>query len=170
MPVNHLEQFVGEWYEYRGYFLRRNVRVGRLSHGGFECELDVVAWHPETKHVVHVEPTMDANNWAKRIQRYTKKLRAGRKYIPDLFPNVSVRPRDIEQIILLGLGYGSNGHHKEIDGAEVKTSGQLIKEVLRDIRGINHHSQAIPEQFIILRTLQLVSDHRMKLIEVLSSS
>jgi len=111
---------------------------------------------------------MDANNWAKRIERYTKKLRAGRKYIPDMFPGISIRPRDIEQIIL--FGYGSSANHKEIDGAEIKTNSQLIEEVLKDIRDINHHSQAIPEQFTILRTLQLVSDHRKRLIEVLSSS
>ena len=26
--VNFLEQMVAEWYEFRGYFVRRNVRVG----------------------------------------------------------------------------------------------------------------------------------------------
>lgn len=168
MPANHLEQFVAEWYEYRGYFLRRNVRVGKLAHGGFECELDVVAWHPETKHVVHIEPTMDADTWDKRIKRYTKKLRAGRKHIPGLFPNISIQPRNIEQIIL--LGYGSNVNHQTIDGAEVRMSSQLLEGVLTHLRDIDLNSRAVPEQFIILRTLQLVSGHRKKLIDALSAS
>ncbi|MEZ6190301.1 MAG: hypothetical protein R3C45_03320 [Phycisphaerales bacterium] len=166
MPANHLEQLVAEWYEYRGYFVRRNVRVGRLVHGGFECELDVVAWHPEAKHVVHIEPTMDSNPWDKRIQRYTKKLRAGRKHIPSMFSHVNILPKDIKQIIL--LGYGSNTNHEVIDGAEVKTTLELLSEILADLRDIDMFRRAVPEQFTILRTLQLIAGHRKKLVDVLT--
>lgn len=60
--VNFLEQLVAEWYEFRGYFVRRNVRVGPLVKGGHESELDVVAFHPEKKRLVHVEPSMDAHS------------------------------------------------------------------------------------------------------------
>ena len=31
MANNFLEQLVTEWYEYRGYFVRRNVPVGKRS-------------------------------------------------------------------------------------------------------------------------------------------
>lgn len=167
MPTNHLEQFVAEWYEYRGYFIRRNVRVGPLAHGGFECELDIVAWHPQTKQVVHVEPTMDADPWAKKIARYTKKLRAGRKHIPGLFPNLAVRPSEIKQIIL--LGYGSNTNHKTIDGAQVRTTLEFLQEVLAELRELDLNRRAVPEQYIVLRTLQLVAGHRKKLIDVLTA-
>jgi hypothetical protein len=37
MATNYLEQLVAEWYEYKGYFVRRNILVGRLPKGGFEC-------------------------------------------------------------------------------------------------------------------------------------
>jgi hypothetical protein len=56
---NFLEQLVAEWYEFNGYFVRRNVLVGRRSRGGYECELDVVAFNPEEKHLVHIEPSVD---------------------------------------------------------------------------------------------------------------
>ena len=59
MAGNFLEQLVAEWYEYKGYFVRRNVLVGRRSRGGYECELDVVAFNPEEKHLVHIEPSVD---------------------------------------------------------------------------------------------------------------
>lgn len=36
MPANHLEQLVAEWYEYQGYFIWRNVRVGKKPQGGYE--------------------------------------------------------------------------------------------------------------------------------------
>ena len=41
MAGNHLESLVAEWYEFRGYFVRRNIRVGKRSKGGYECELCV---------------------------------------------------------------------------------------------------------------------------------
>lgn len=45
MANNHLEQLVAEWYEHSGYFVRRNVLVGLRRNGGYECELDVVAFN-----------------------------------------------------------------------------------------------------------------------------
>lgn len=84
MAGNFLEQLVAEWYEYQGYFVRRNVRVGKWTKGGYEGELDVVAFHPETKRLVHVESSMDADSWGKRKQRFTKKFEAGKKYIRPL--------------------------------------------------------------------------------------
>lgn len=46
MEHNHLEQLIAEWYEFRGYFVRRNVHVGKRLEGGYECELGIVAFHP----------------------------------------------------------------------------------------------------------------------------
>ena len=85
MATNYLEQLIAEWYEYKGYYVRRNLLVGKRVKGGFECELDVVAFNPKAKHLVHIEPSMDANSWAERERRYQKKFTAGRKYIPELF-------------------------------------------------------------------------------------
>ena len=49
--INFLEQLVAEWYEFQGYFVRRNVRVGERPGGGHDSELDVVAFHPTKKHL-----------------------------------------------------------------------------------------------------------------------
>ena len=73
MAGNHLETLVAEWYEFRGYFVLRNVRVGKLPTGGYACELDIVAFHPENSHLVQVEPSLDADPWAKREERFRKK-------------------------------------------------------------------------------------------------
>lgn len=51
--MNHLEQITAEWYAFRGYFVRRNVQVGRRFNGGYECELDIVAYCPNRQHLVH---------------------------------------------------------------------------------------------------------------------
>ena len=86
MAGNHLEALVAEWYEFRGYFVRRNVQVGKLLKGGYHCELDIVAFHPEQRSLAHIEPSLDSDSWAKREVRYKKKFEAGRRHIPALFP------------------------------------------------------------------------------------
>src|SRR5882672_2600591 len=58
--VSHLEDLLCEYYEWQGYIVRRNIKVGRLGHGGWEGELDIVAYHPKSNHLVHLEPSLDA--------------------------------------------------------------------------------------------------------------
>jgi len=89
--ANFLEQFVAEWYEFSGYFVRRNVHVGRRAKGGWECELDVVAFDPKGKRLIHVEPSMDSDKWEKREKRFQKKFDAGQKYIPELFESFNTQ-------------------------------------------------------------------------------
>lgn len=103
MRVNFLEELVAEWYEYEGYFVRRNVLVGKGPKGGHEGELDVVAFHPKTKHLVHIEPSYDSHSWESREDSYTKKFAAGRKYIPGMFSEIlpDAAPDQIEQIALI---------------------------------------------------------------------
>jgi hypothetical protein len=43
VQTNFLEEIVAEWYEYKGYIVKRNERVGRRKPGGHEGELDIVA-------------------------------------------------------------------------------------------------------------------------------
>jgi FKBP-type peptidyl-prolyl cis-trans isomerase len=113
---NHLESLVAEWYEFCGYFVRRNVQVGRRSKGGYECELDIVAFHPERRSLVHVEPSLDSDSWAKREARYKKKFEAGRRHIPGLFPGIPI-PKHIDQIAL--FVYGGGDGRKEVAGGRV---------------------------------------------------
>ncbi len=158
MSHNHLEQLVAEWYEFNGYFIRRNVLVGPLEKGGFECELDVVAFNPEKKHLVHIEPSMDANSWVGRDERYCKKFKAGKKYIPDLFKGLEIL-KQIEQIALLGFA-GKNENYKTCGGGKVVLVRELLEEILKSVRSKSEKKyQAIPEQFPLLRTLQLVVDY-----------
>jgi hypothetical protein len=100
MSINFLEQLIAEWYELQGYFIRKNVLVGRLARGGHECELDIVAFHPGKKHLVHIEALMDASSWAEREKRFKKKFDAGRKHIPILFNGLDI-PTNIDQIAVL---------------------------------------------------------------------
>jgi hypothetical protein len=159
MP-NFLEQLVAEWYEFRGYFVRRNIKVGRRAKGGFDSELDVVAFHPEHRHLVHVEPSMDAYAWNKREKRFAAKFAAGKKFIPSLFVGLTL-PQP-EQIALLVFA-GGDHHHTSIGGGKVMLIQDLMNEIRSDAQwGLEARSiknQAVPEQFVILRSLQFAAQY-----------
>lgn len=156
MP-NYLEALTREWYEYQGYFVRQNVFVGKRPQGGYECELDVVAFHPVTQHLVHVEPSMDADSWATREERYKKKFDAGRKYIPDLFQGLKL-PDEIEQIAL--FVFASTKNRQSVGGGRIMIVSDLFAEAMAEISKQEMTKAQVPEQLPIMRTLQFVFNYR----------
>lgn len=156
MASNYLEQLAAEWYEYQGYFLRRNVLVGPRANGGYECELDIVGFHPTRKHLIHIEPTQDAHSWAKREERFKKKFSAGRKYIPSIFEGLDI-PKEIEQVCL--LGFGSNVNHPILGGGRVVTVAEFLEEIMNGIKDTHINRSAMSENHALLRTLQFVTNN-----------
>jgi hypothetical protein len=154
--LNYLEQLAAEWYEYQGYFVRRNVQVGKRSAGGYECELDVVAFHPEKKHLVHIEPSMDASSWAIREARYQKKFEAGRRHIPHIFAGLHV-PAHVEQIAL--FEFASKANHQTLAGGRVMLVSELLTDIARTIRTRKVSSAAVAQQYPILRTIQFMCQY-----------
>lgn len=155
--MNHLEQLVAEWYEYQGYFVRKNVNVGLRARGGYECELDVVAFSPATKHLVHVEASLDAESWERREHRFAKKFDAGRRYIPELFKGLGI-PAEIEQVAL--LAFASTRNRDTLAGARILLTSELFAQIVEGIQGLKMESSAIPQQFALLRTIQFACQHR----------
>jgi hypothetical protein len=164
MANNFLEQLVAEWYEYRGYFVRRNVPVGKRSGGGYEVELDVVAFNPESRHLVHIEPSMDSDSWQTRERRFKAKFDAGRKHIPGLFPGMEL-PAEIEQIALLLSA--SKVNHPTLGGAAVQLVSELMREILESLGDRKIAENAVPEHHSLLRTLQCVVEYRRKVFATL---
>jgi hypothetical protein len=72
--VNFLEQLVAEWYAYRGFFVRTNIKFGKRGKGGYKGEMDVVAFHPQGRTLVHIEASSDAYSWPKRKEMFRKKF------------------------------------------------------------------------------------------------
>jgi hypothetical protein len=164
MANNFLEQLVSEWYEYKGYFVRRNVPVGRRAGGGYESDLDVVAFKPSPRHLVHVEPSMDAESWEKRERRFRQKFDAGRKHIPALFPGIDL-PDEIEQIAI--LAFASKINHPTLGGGKVLLVSDLLREIMEDLGEKKIASNAVPEHHALLRTLQCVVEYRKKVFDTL---
>jgi hypothetical protein len=156
MPGNHLEELVAEWYELQGYFVRRHVQVGKRPQGGYECELDIVPFHPGLQKLVHVEPSLDADKWEKREHRYAKKFAADRRYIPALFEGLTL-PSELEQIPLFVFGGGAS--RTSLAGGRVVFIKEFMRDVLEKIRKRRVNAAAIPEEYPLLRTLQFAAQY-----------
>lgn len=156
MPSNDLEDLVVEWYQFRGFFVRRNIQVGKRPQGGYDCELDVVAFHPGEKRLVHVEASLDADSWEKREGRYLRKFEAGRRYIPALFPGIDL-PGPPEQIAL--FVFAGHGNHKTVGGGRIILLKDFMREILTFVRERRVASAAIPEEYSLLRTLQFAAQY-----------
>jgi hypothetical protein len=164
MAANFLEQLIAEWYEYNHYFVRRNILVGRLPKGGFECELDVVAYNPVKPHLVHIEPSMDADSWAIREKRYKKKFDAGRKYIPEFFEGLQL-PNDIEQVAV--LVFASKTNHSTLGGGKLVLIDELLNEIFHEFKNKHLASDAIPEHLTIMRSFQFVAEYKQVILKAL---
>lgn len=154
VAANHLESLAAEWYQFQGYFVRRNVQVGKRPAGGYECELDVVAFHPQLHKLVQVEPSLDASSWDERERRYLKKFEAGRKYIPELFAGLAV-PGQIDQIALFVYG---GRDRKALAGGRVLHIRDFMAEIRAGVSDRRVAQAAVPEEFLLLRTLQFAAE------------
>jgi len=159
--MNHLERLTRQYYDWKGYLVKGNIKVGRLSHGGWAGELDIVAYHPQTKHLVHVEPSIDAHSWEKRKQRFEKKFRLGRKYIfTNVFPWLKQKETPLEQIAML-----ITSSRKELCGAQVISIDEFIGQVKTEIMDLGIMAKnAIPEEYDLLRTIQLTTNGYYKMV------
>lgn len=154
--ANFLEQLVAEWYEFRHYFVRRNVKVGKRPNGGYNSELDIVAFNPETKHLVHLEPSMDAHTWDRREQRFRAKFAAGKQHIPSLFKGFSDDLPEIEHIAVLVF---AGKERQTVGGGKVLLIHDLMAQIRDGLKGRAVSNNAIPEQYVILRSLQFASNY-----------
>jgi len=161
MPTNFLEELAAEWYEYKGYFIRRNVLVGKRPAGGHECELDVVGFHPETRHLVHIEASMDATKWEERERRFQKKFGAGITYLPGLFPGLLRGEEPIEQIALLVFSPKTGG--QTLGGGKVLHVSDLLRQIVDHFAGFRMIKKQAAEQFPVLRAIQFTTEYRREL-------
>ena len=151
--MSQLEDLLVQWYDWRGYVIRRNVKVGRLPHGGWEGELDIVAYHPVTQELVHLEPSIDALSWDKREQRFARKFTCGKKYVWSyVFPWLESGTPLRQVAVLISRGK----ERTSVGGGEVITIDEIMAEIKADVfRQGKMAAAAIPEQFDLLRTIQL---------------
>lgn len=151
--MSHLEDLIAEYYDWKGYLIKRNVKVGKLDHGGWEMELDVIAYNPHTEHLIHLESSIDAHSWDTRVRRFTKKFNSSKKYIfKEVFTWLSPSTK-VEEVAVLIL-HPKNRH--ELAGARIMSIDELMSEIGKDVKACGIVAKnAISERYPHLRTLQL---------------
>jgi hypothetical protein len=151
--MSHFEDLLIEYYRWQGYVVAHNINVGKRPNGGFEGELDIVAYSHTRNEIRHVEPSLDADSWAKRELRYQKKFEAGQKYIrPSVFPWA-----DSEAVLTQIAVFPGRGGRADIAGGLVCTIDECVAEIKAEVerRDVGMRA-AIPEQYPLLRTIQFV--------------
>lgn len=158
--MNYLENLTRQYYEWKGYIVKTNVKVGRLAHGGWSGELDVIAYHPQKNHLLHIEPSTDAHSWNKREDRFEKKFNSGRKHIhKDIFPWLDKETK-LEQIAIL-----KTSTRKELCGRKIISIDEFVSKICKEISEIGAMSKnAIPEELDLLRTIQLTTNGYFKIV------
>jgi hypothetical protein len=152
--ANHLETLISQYYDWKGWVVRKNVKVGKRPKGGWEGELDVVVYDPKSGRVIHYEPSTDASSWTDREIKYKRKFDMGRRYIfKDIFP--WLKPGfNLEQIAVF---FRVPTDRKTFQGGKAISIDELVKTIRDDIEKLGRIGQnAIPEQYDLLRTIQLV--------------
>ena len=150
---NHLEDLAAEWLEYNGYFVRKSVLVGKRVNGGFEGELDVVGLNAKTRHIIHIECSLDADSWLKREARFKQKFERGRKYIPSIFHDIGV-DEQLDQVALMQFG---GGDRETLGGARLVWVADFVADIVEHLAKKRPNKQAVSPTLPLIRTMQLVA-------------
>ncbi len=157
--MNHLESLIVEFLEWQGYLVRKNIKVGRLSHGGWSMEIDVVGYRPASQSkpedLVHYESSIDAHSWETREKRFEKKFSIALRHIKtDIFPWLGASNCPVRQIAVL-ISHPKD--RDELAGAQIQSIDELIYEIGEEVRKQGPLVRnAIPETYPLLRTVQFV--------------
>jgi len=165
--MNFLEQLTAEWYQYKGYFVRTNIKFGRNARGrgGHLGEIDVIAYEPKDKDFIHIEASTDALTWSKRKEIFERKFTDAREYYMEIFPfkQMSMRPR---QIALVGFNLNPvpsvnswkssapNGSPWGGIKIEVIHIPKFFEQINSELKNKNPQNDAIPETYPLLRAIQ----------------
>jgi hypothetical protein len=150
--MNFLESMVAQWYGYCGYFVRSNVHILPLKHGGYGAELDVLAFSPKDGELIHVEASSDALVWRERERRMRKKFKLPHEEYEKVF---KVKVEKVRKIAICGFSLTSDGRHW--GDIEVVTVREFIRTIHEALAQINPMKQAVPENYPLLRAVQMTA-------------
>jgi hypothetical protein len=152
--MNFLESLVAEWYEYSGYFVRSNPRTRKRQKGGWDVELDVLAYSPSDQRLIHIEASSDASSWQERKERFlNKKFILSREEYETLI-GIGSTINAIEKVAIVGWS-STKSDLNWGDDIRVKLIPQFLQEIITKLRETSPLKQAVPESFPLLRAMQM---------------
>jgi len=148
--MNFLEQLLAEWYQYKGYYVRQNIKIGKREKGGYAGEIDILAYEPKTKIILHIEASSDTYSWKTREEKFERKFRVAKEIIPSLFENFEYSEIQQKAIFLFAAK-----SREEIGGHKLYLASDVMQEIYDDLKHKSILNEIVPENFMLLRTIQV---------------
>lgn len=148
--MNFLEQLIAEWYAYQDYLVLTNINVGKRLKGGYEGEIDIIAFDPKKKTLVHLETSSDADSWKERQEKFQKKFETASKHYSSIF---SVKFEKVRKIAVVSLSKPK----KTIDfgnNIALVSIPEMMTEITEGMRKFDPRKAAVPEKYPLLRAIQ----------------
>ena len=157
--MNFLEQVAAEWFTYTGHFVRTNIKLNPRPNGGYDNEIDILAYQPETRELIHAEPSSDANSWEERKTKYlTKKFVFSDDQYSILIGKAKVNK--LRKLAITGFGKSSKSSLDWGNGIEVVLIPSFIMKITEVLSEKSPLKEAVPEGFPILRGMQFALHYR----------
>jgi hypothetical protein len=151
--MNFLETLVAEWYEYTGHFVRANTRTRKRARGGWDVELDVLAYSPADQQLIHIETSGDADSWPERKKRFlTKKFHLKHEEYEAL---IGFKVPTIRRIALVGWQKSTKVDLNWGNNISVVSIPSFLAQVTSRLKQVDPMRQAVPEGFPLLRAMQM---------------
>jgi hypothetical protein len=151
--MNFLEQLAAEWFQYRGFLVRTNARARKRARGGWDSELDVLAYKPADRSLIHIETSADTDSWQVRKKRFL-----GEKFIlskDDYEKLLEARLERISKVVIIGLSESTKENLNWGSDIEVWPIPFFIGQITLILRKRHPTRNAVPEGFPILRGIQM---------------
>lgn len=150
--MNFLEQLAAEWYEYQGYFVRTNIKFGPRKNGGYEGEIDVAAYNPQTGELIHIETSTDSDSWNERSEKMKRKFDSASKHYQNIFP---FNKNTVKHVAILGFTGNTKKH--DFGKIEVILIPDFAKTITKKLTETSMIKKAIPESYPLLRAIQFTA-------------
>jgi len=144
------EKLLAEWYEYKGYFVKTNIRINKLKTGGYGGEMDVVAYNPKINEMIHIEVSGEAISWKKKKEKIEDKFKTAKESYEEEF---QFECPPIKQIVVVGV----SKPRKEIEfdnEIQLKSFTEQFGEICHELKKVNPTKKVVPEKYPIIRTIQ----------------
>ena len=152
--MNFLESLAAEYYEYIGYYVRSNIKARKRTLGGWDAELDVLAFMPKTKELLHIETSGDALSWPKRKERFLSK-----KFVFDNAEYEAIVGSEVESIrrmAIVGFQKATQADLSWGNGIEVILLPTFSQEIAAKLKTKHPMKEAVPEGMPLLRSMQMI--------------
>ncbi len=159
MPTNHLESVIAEYYELQEYFVLRNIKISpRDGKGGYDSEIDILAYKPIAEEVIHIETSLDTDSWERRLERINNKFRHAEAYVERRFGKNVAKNMKHEFVLVYGAITDKN-EFLEKKNAQIRLAEDVFKEIVEWVKREHPRNDRalIPEQYPNLRTIQFVN-------------